>query len=272
MAPQLGFDLSAYQGARGMPGPRWQQLKDKGVKFVAIRASVGTSKDIAFDANLALARKYGLLSTAYAYQVPGDPIAQADVFTRVAGDLPLWHDVEDNGLSRGQVTAFARRAAHNKPKSFLGVYSSASKWRAITGNMDATELYDACWNALWPGGMNSGENLPDTEPKPRWGGFRDALWWQWGPLRLKHGIVDGNAHYGSWADMLTTFGKIDPKPLKERPNYRKAYNATVDAMLQAALSAPTPEGGAPAWLAGVADARKDVADALDGLDLADPAA
>jgi len=271
--PILGADISHYQGATGMPVAKWDQLKEQGVRFVGIRATIGRGRDSAYTANVQRATARDIIPTAYHYLLPGNAGAQAEAFAGAIGTTPAWLDVEQTGVTKADVVQFAKAFRKARPKGFLGVYSSAYKWRALTGNMDATELFDGCWNALWTErGTRTVADLPANEPKPRWGGFGDSLFWQFGPLHLKHGIVDGDAFYGSQADLLAALDIIEPTPLKERPNYRKGYNATVDAMLQAALAAPIPANTAAAWLAGSSDARKDVADALDGLDLGDPAA
>lgn len=266
----LGADISYYQGANGMSGPQWDQLHAQGGRFVGIRATIGRGKDSAFSANVQRAEARDIIATGYHYLLPGSGEAQGRLAAEVIGDLPAWLDVEESGVHRSDVIQFARAFRSARPRGFLGVYSSAYKWRALTGNMDATELFDGCWNALWTErGTESTKTLPANEPKPRWGGFHDSLWWQFGALHLKHAILDGDAFYGSMADLREALGQ-KVTPLEQRPNYRKAYNLTVDAMLQAALAAAAPVGNARAFLAGAADARKDVADALTALDIGDP--
>lgn len=274
MTPILIADISVYQGAKGMSFARWDELANRGVRAVGIRATVGHRVDTAFEENVKRAQGHDIIPTAYHFQLPGDPVGQADLFLSTVGNLPGWLDVEQNGLTRHDVAAYGRRVDDKRPKGFSGVYSSATKWRALTDNMDGRELFDACWNALWTErGVRTAADLPPVEPKPRWGGFDDALWWQWGPLRLRHGIVDGDAFYGSLADLKVILGQKPPRPpLQERPRYIAGHNAALDAVLAALpaipVTIPIPGGVGEA---GAAAAKAAVADAVASLKLGVPA-
>lgn len=271
MKPILGCDVSHYQGLHGMSYARYQRLDDMGVRFIGIRATIGEGRDRAFLANLARARKHGWVIAAYHFLQPGDVEAQAEAFAKVVGDLPGWLDVEQAGLTRKHVVRFARRFHQLRPKGFLGVYSSASKWHALTGNLDAVELFDGCWNALWTEkGTDERSDLPPAEPRPRWGGYRDALWWQFGALHdAPHHFIDGNAYYGTLDGLKVALGQRPAIPMDQRPARRRAYNAQLQAIVRAASTTPSVPGQGAAWQDGTTDARTDALEALGELVLAD---
>lgn len=269
----LGIDISHYQGIRGMSFARFGRLHAAGVRFMFARASIGEARDRAFVANIARARKQGWVVGAYHFLQPGDVERQAEVFAAAARNLPAWLDVEQSGLTRGHVTRFTRRFRQLRPDGFLGVYSSSSKWRALTGNMDGTELYDGCWNALWTEkGTDERSDLPATEPRPRWGGFRDALIWQYGAFHdAPRRYVDGDAWYGDGIEALrVALGQRPAVPMDERPKRRRAYNDQLEAYRRSIAAALAIPGTGAAWSDGVTDARADVLEAIDGLVLGEP--
>jgi GH25 family lysozyme M1 (1,4-beta-N-acetylmuramidase) len=274
----LVFDISAYQGVRGMNHERWARLVAKGCIGAIIRASVGGKGDSAFQANVATSQSLKLVTAAYHYLEPGDIEAQADMFISRIGKLPAWLDVEQNGLTRAHVVRFVRRFRQKAGRGhFLGVYSSAFKWRALTGNLDAGELFDGQWSALYiERGVRVLEDVMATPPS-RWGGMRVDLW-QFGGLHLgakgspNKASVDGNVFDGNRAQFERLYGLRPMVPMDLRPARRKAYNDQLRAIMQDVSTTRTIPGQGKAWEDGVVDCRADVMDALGDLILVDPAA
>lgn len=282
----LLFDISEYQGYDGMPGRKWDRLVKKGAIGVIIRSSIGGKADRAWQQNLASARARKLIIAGYHYLQPGDIEGQADLFVSLleqgasgttARILPGWLDVEQAGLTRRDVIRFVRRFRQGAPKgAFLGIYSSAAKWRWLTGNLDAGELFDGQWSAYY---LDRAWVVADVMPTPasRWGGLKVDLW-QFGKLFIgasgspNRSFVDGNVFDGDELALLDLYGIKVPKPMDQRPARRAAYNAQLAAYV-AALEAEAPiTGSGPAWKDGVTDARADILAAIDELVLTDPAA
>ena len=292
---QRGIDLSHWQGEQGLPIAHWTRLQACGVRFAIIKATQGTGYvDPALGANLKRARSNGILTGVYHFMERGLALAQADHFLRTTraangGDLAgllLVGDVERVPTATTAddpdwrtVRGFFNRLAAKAPKPFRYVYSSAGYWGAI-GNPDGQGLgsIDGLWQARWDGERHTCKtpNLPPSPPRAGFGGWGQTAMWQYGMLRysVPNGMkrIDGNAFYGSIAELRDLFdGRVSRSPLQARPQYRRGYNAAITALQdQVPAVAVAGDPGGPAWPAGVAEARLDVLEALEGLRLSTP--
>jgi hypothetical protein len=269
----LGIDASTYQGTRGMSFARFAALDDAGARFGLFRASCGTAPDHSVAPNLDRAHARGWITGTYHFLLPGGAAAQADVYAKRSGTNLCVLDVEQAGIRRADVVAFVERFRELRPDRVLLAYTSAYKWRALTGNMDGPALFDGLWNALWTErGTDAVSDLPAEAPLARYGGWRTADIWQYGAFRVKgYPAIDGNAYYGT-LDELRGLGKPEPPiPLVERPRYRRAYNEQLDQAVRCVSMGTTPPGTGPTWQAGIEAARKDAQEALAGLRLDEPA-
>ena len=275
MTRSLLFDISEYQGYTGMKARKWDRLTAKGCIGVILRATIGGRVDHAFAANRNAADDHHLVTAAYHYLQPGDIEAQADLFIATIGTLPGWLDVEQAGITRQHVVRFVKRFRQKVAKgAFLGIYSSAAKWRWLTGNLDAAELFDGQWSAYYTDRAWVIEDVMPTPPS-RWGGLKVDLW-QFGKLFVgasgspNRSFVDGNVFDGNRADLLDLYGIKVAIPMDQRPARRKAYNDQLQALIRAISTTPTIAGQGAAWADGTRDVRQDALDALTELMLSDP--
>lgn len=284
MDPVLGIDLSEHNWRGGVPFGMLPKLNAKGVRFLIGRASIGTRVDPSFEPNRHRGTFRSWVPGGYHYLVDSiDPKDQAETFIgecrRTGGmeGLITVLDVEDdnrppilNHPSLKAVRSWAREFKDAHPHHQLGVYSNQATWFRL-GNPDVTDLgFDFVWNAYWPRGVNTPADLPDRPPLS-FGGEGRAKLWQWGSLEVKGASgntlhLDGNAWYGSM-DALRDLATRDRPPIPERPAYRAAYNATVDASLAAIQALTAPAGAPPAALAGHDAAKEAAIDAVQALRL-----
>ena len=270
----LGVDASKYQGLSGMSHQRFDSLDDAGVRFGIFRATIGTQRDRSCEENLKRAKGRGWVFGTYHFLVPGDTDAQAEAYAAqlksfgVYGDGLAVCDVEQAGLTSTMVRRFVRRFRELRPDQPLGCYTSSYKWRSLTGNMDGADLFDYLWNALWTQRSTRGkEDLPDTPPRVRYGGWKEARLWQYGMFRAQGVRLDGNAFYGT-IDELRDLGIKKAPPLKERPNYRKGYNAVIEKALGSVWTNPASNG--PAYDLGEKDAADDLRERIKDLRIGEP--
>lgn len=276
MTRSLVFDI--YEDSNMTP-LKWDRLAAKdGMIGVIMRATIGARVDRRFTSHLKAAAAHDLVPAAYHYLYPGDAEGQADLFVRTIGKLPGWLDVELPGITRADVVGFVKHFRQKTPRgTFLGVYSSASKWLALTRNLDAAELFDGQWSALY---IDRAWVLADVQSTPpsHWGGMTVDLW-QFGPLHLaasraskNRSFVDGNIFDGGRRELLELYNQrpIRP-PLQERPRYIAGHNAALDAVLAALPTIPVtvPDPGGVGE-AGAAAAKAAIADAVASLRLGQP--
>jgi hypothetical protein len=285
MAPILGIDISRHQGwQKGVPFKMLAALGDAGVRYVIARASIGTLPDPHYRAHakrVANARPDWVFGAYHFLDDGPEGDAQAETFVaecRAAvgpQDLDGLITVLDVERSRKegstnfptwrQAKAFAQRFRQLVPGHPLGLYSNEDTIAGALGNPDAATVFDWLWQARWTmRGTPPPVQLPDVPPRAGFGGFRTTPLWQWGSLRIGDNRIDGDAWYDT-LPKLRDLGKHNggPGPIEERPNYRKGYNAFIDAVIGAIPAVPGPAGPAgEAFPMGVADAREDVPEVL----------
>ncbi len=221
--PKLGVDLSHWQGSGGMAQGRWDALKSCGVRFAIMKATQGTSfVDDAFAVNLRRAKARGFEVGAYHFLQHGSPVAQARHFLQTVRqanggtlkDILLVVDVERVPTKttaddpRGpDVEGFLRHLAKEAPNRTRLVYTGIGYWGQI-GNPKLAHLTHGLWLASWPGGPHycKDPKLPDRAPLRQFGGWskRPDIW-QFGLLRYSGNRIDGNAFYGSMAELQALF-------------------------------------------------------------------
>jgi len=270
-APILGIDASTYQGPRGMSFARFEALHAAGVRFGIFRATINATVDASCKVNLARADKLGWAVGSYHFLYPGNADTQAELYAKHCGDGLAVLDVEQSGVTRRDVKDFVRRFRELRPKRPLGCYTSEGAWGHLTGNADGADLFDYLWQARWTQlGTNERSDLPAAPPRAGFGGWRTAELWQYGAFRVKgYPAIDGNAWYGTLAE-LRALGTVPRPPLEERPRYREAYAAMLEAAEGAVTLVADPVGTGPAWAKGVADARHDAILALGALHVVEP--
>ena len=142
------------------------------------------------------------------------------------------------------VLAFLRRIRQKAPRAERWVSSSAGYWHSI-GNPDVNGLADALWQARWDGERHTCKrhDLPKRPPRAGFAGFGSTPLWQFGALKVmvkgKRRSIDGNAFYGTEAELRKAFtGRRPRPPIKERPRYIECYDDAIDEALD--LLAPSP--------------------------------
>ncbi|WP_327292433.1 GH25 family lysozyme [Streptomyces sp. NBC_01198] len=138
-----GQDWSSHQSA---------EPSTAGLTFVIIKTTEGTSYlSPRMKAQVAHARKGGLLVGFYHFLRPGSMTAQAAYFVKntpmVDGDT-LWADWEDPGVSCAQKDAFIKEVKRLRPTHRVGLYCNRDFWL----NHDSTSYAgDALWIAQYNG-------------------------------------------------------------------------------------------------------------------------
>ena len=195
-----GIDVSRYQGVID-----WEQVAASGVKFAAIRATVGDYyTDPTFAANWAGAKAAGLLVTAYHVVKPGCDInGQMDLLNEATGglqfDLPPVLDVELHDDSLPTMVGFTVRGCVDLLMERYPVrpiiYTARWFWNDYVRPLD---LASDC--PLWVASYS------DTATEPYMPtGWDDWAWtfWQYNNEGVVPGIVgdcDQNRFNGSCAD------------------------------------------------------------------------
>jgi lysozyme len=173
-----GVDVSSHD-----PPVSWSQAAQRGLRFVIARATEGaTGKDAAYDSIRQEARAAGLAFTAFHYarpdKPPGDAVAEAEFFQRVAGIgpgylVPVLDMEETGGLGVARLQAWAM-AWLDEVTSKVGVkpmiYTNADFWRSHMGDTSMFAdagygLYIASWGSTTP-----------AVPANNWGGWGWTLW------------------------------------------------------------------------------------------------
>lgn len=198
-----GVDVSQWQGSN-FP---FDQAYADGYRFALIRAAVRVSTDPEYVQNVTRAREAGLLTGSYFYIYQAtNPEEQARGFVKALkqgqGALDYWGpwlDVEENDLTWEQIDRFwvefhkhwsnqciGWRQQGYPDGNNLAVYTSQSKWNAVSGK--PANLVMACplWVADWGEGRTS-PRLPT--------GWDKWLFWQWtskGQISGHSGNVDLN--------------------------------------------------------------------------------
>jgi len=267
MEPVLGIDLSQHNWRQGVPFGMLPRLNAMGVRFLFGRASIGTAVDPSFEANRHRGTYRGWVPGGYHYLVDSiEGNRQAATFLnelqRTGGveGLVTSLDVEDdnrppikNHPTLKQVKAFVRDFKDAHPQHQLGLYANRSTWTRL-GNPDATDLgFDFVWQAYYMWGAWTPADLP-ARPPISFGGEGRAPLWQWGSLEVRSMTggnilhLDGDAWYGTLDDLRALGTRVAP-PIQDRPAYRLAYNAAIDAAV-AAITALDGPGAPPAGKAG----------------------
>ena len=156
-APLFGIDVSAHQGSIN-----WPQVKPAGLTFAVarcVRESGGV--DVQFAANVAGAKKIGLIPGAYVFLVGGTAKRQAKTFIDAVGNpsgMLIMIDVERPTNRKLKVPTFADvaafvhewRAAH--PKHPLLIYGSAGSVLGQVGRQGALHAFGRLWLAHYRDG------------------------------------------------------------------------------------------------------------------------
>lgn len=203
-----GIDVSHWQGRIN-----WPRVQRAGVRFVIAKATDGLSgADGRYHRNARMARRAGLMFTAYHFARPAGGVAnaqaQADFFVARAklqsSDLVPALDLETTGglghvaLERW-VLAFLNRVQHRlgvKPM----VYTSPGFWTGAMANTRAIVRagYRVLWVAHW-------DTAHPSVPAKRWNGNGWTIW-QWTKCGRIAGIrtcVDRDAISGVVLKTLT---------------------------------------------------------------------
>jgi GH25 family lysozyme M1 (1,4-beta-N-acetylmuramidase) len=285
MTPLLGTDISIHNRRLGLPVKTAKLLRKKGVRFVIIRASIGTLIDTAAQRSVKVARDNGFVVGLYHFLDDGPPgDAQAETFFRQverAGGphgLLLVNDVEstrDNRPTWNDAKLWARRmGVLAGPDQPLGFYTNRST-AVNLHNPDAASLYDWLWQALYTDREDldtPGISLPPQPPRAGFLGFREAAMWQYGPMAFtppsggQQNKWDGNAWYGT-IEELKALTKPRFVPLPQRPNYALGYNRAIAQSVAAIglLELPDTVPSGPAFPAGWSEGRDDARRAADEL-------
>ena len=278
MTPILGIDVSKWNWPRGIPPSQYPRLESAGVRFVIGRASVGHEVDTSFVNNVERTTNRGWVAGAYHFLEHGEGKGQADLFVkrcRVAwGDhqcdgLLMALDVEltsRNHVDWQDVREFVARFRILMPRHPLGIYSNRGSWLAL-GSHDAAQWFDWEFQALYSvHGQKPPVELPPHPPRG-FGGLPAPLW-QWGPLLVDGHRLDGDAFYGTGAE-LRKLGKVaNPTPVNERPAYRAGYAESL-GLVRAAIGTMSAkhDAGHPAYAVGSRAALDDADDAVAALGL-----
>lgn len=141
-----GVDIARYQ-----VGINWPVFK-QGLGFIFIKVGSGENPtDPMFADHWQNAA--GVLRGTYWYQYPDSvmPAAQqaASFWAQLPKDceLPPMLDVEQSGLTRAMVQAFVDAFTAVSGGMMLGIYTSASKWSQLTGNLPLPNC--PLWVAHW---------------------------------------------------------------------------------------------------------------------------
>lgn len=194
-----GIDVSHWQRA-----PRWQQVKDAGVRFVIARATYSnTGLDEQYARNRTVLRNKRIPFTAYHHAGPdltaGDAVAEADHFVDVAMldgrnllpalDLKTHGELDANAL-QDWVKAWLARVEERlgvKPM----IYAPTALWINWMGNStwfaeNGYRFWVKDWSVESP-----------TLPADNWGGLGWTLWQTGkGPVPGIRGTVDQNRFNG----------------------------------------------------------------------------
>ncbi len=176
---KLGVDVSEYNGT--IDWPTVAKHKD----FALIRVSIGTGFDATGLDNLPAAKRAGLTAYAYHYLLPGDPVAQASIFrsASMSAQMALL-DVEQVGLTFADVQRFAK--AYAPP---LTIFTGRGFWASREfGDPDGSTI-GPLWHSEYP---NVLPTPLDSAPEwhPGYGGWNEALFWQY----TDKGVVPGIVH------------------------------------------------------------------------------
>lgn len=231
--PERGIDISAYQNANGPIN--WRELADRGIKFVAIKASEDTYyTNPYFASDARAAARAGLSVFAYAFANPGRAggAATASFAVQAAHDrrgraaMPLVVDLENDPYStsdcywfgRGRMIAwiagFVRRA-RALTGSWPIIYTTADWWRECTGSTGRFGR-DPLWLADYDGGRPAAPS-----PWSRWS------FWQYSEEGYLPGIGWTDLDYFQSASGLPSLHPAsEPKPKhrqKRRPKHQPKH-------------------------------------------------
>lgn len=134
MAVTYGIDVSKWQGVIN-----WEKVKNSGkVDYVILRAGIGTSRDVKFEANYHGCKKYGIPVGAYWYckaKTEAQARTEAETFYNFCKDrsfeFPIYYDVEEASVLALGKTLVSKitKAFCNALEAkgyFVGVYASKS--------------------------------------------------------------------------------------------------------------------------------------------------
>jgi len=190
-----GIDVSNHQGTIN-----WASVASKGVAFVYIKATEGTSFiDAYFSENYIGATNNGLIRGAYHYAHPdvSTGAVQAEYFLAHGGGwtgdgitLPGAIDFEAGcyGLTPSQMVAWIKDFSdtyHSKTNRYPVIYATTSWWTQCTGNSAAFGSTNPLWIANW---ANSIGTLP--------AGWSFTTFWQYadsGPYPGDQDYFNGDA-------------------------------------------------------------------------------
>ena len=210
-----GIDVSRWQGTID-----WQVVRADGIRFAAIRATVGDFyTDDKFAANWQAAQDAGVFRCAYHVLRPdNDAVAQIDRFESVvaeAGDLPHVLDVELTGDQPDSVIQDRTFESLQEMEARFGrkplVYTADWFWTPHIGAQPWVDDYDL-WvaNYYWP---------QVKTPKIPAGWMVWRIWQHTNQGRVSgiQGNVDRNWYGGRMNDLIAYAGGPSPPPPSPPP-------------------------------------------------------
>jgi len=196
-----GVDVSKWQG----DGVDWKKLRENGISFAFLRATVGLRVDNTYQLNYRRAGEADILRGAYHYLYPHDVEQQAELLANTfqESELPPVLDVEQAELTEAHVRAFL-----NAFESITGrkamVYTSMYKWHTLVG-------VDTPWASahdLWVAHYTAKPEPLMPQAWPKW------TFWQFteeGQVPGYHGYIDMDFFNGD-EDKLREYATIIPAP------------------------------------------------------------
>lgn len=210
MTVTYGTDVSKWQT---LNDEDFAKMREKGIDFVVIRASVGYDVDEKYEQHLLMAKRVGMIVGAYHYLMPEpDAYHQAELFWNVTNKryVDFWVlDVEESGVTNFDVAAF--KATFRGPGERLGFYSNP----ALLGKKywKSRELFSWDWLArykedfqpTWLNDLPDEQTLVNEQPPTLLWQYTDQL-----NFRSPDGKerVDGNVFMGDQTAFLRYVGAL----------------------------------------------------------------
>ena len=215
MAPPSGIDVSRWQGTID-----WQAVKQAGITFAVMRATIGDFfTDDKFAENWQGAKDAGIFRCAYHVLRPdNDAVAQIAHFGDVvgeAGELPHVLDVELTGGQSDRVIQQRTFDSLQEMEARFGraplVYTANWFWTPHIGDQPWVENYDL-WVAhyYWP-------QVQTPKIPAGWMGWR--IWQHTNRGRISgiQGNIDLNWYGGTMDDLIAYAGGGSPPPPSPPP-------------------------------------------------------
>ena len=203
----VGVDVSTYQGQN----IHWKKVRDDGISFAFLRATVRLEKDDTYLLNYERAGEAGILRGAYHFLYPQyDAKQQAQLFaeTLLESELPPVLDVERTGLTEIHVRTFLNEFERIAGRKAM-IYTSMSKWHELVGANTPWASEHQLWVAHWT-------NLPEPLLPQAW---QTWTFWQFtseGRVSGYDGHIDMDYFNGDESALCEYADTILPPTLEER--------------------------------------------------------